>query len=79
MAAKLIRTLQDFCPGRFEVSMGGCSNSETYWLEVIEYYDYTNEGSGEETGMRVIYRGQGESDLAKLEEEALKVIRRLEP
>ena len=78
MAAKLIRTLQDFCPGRFEVKIGGVGDDDTYFLTVMECTSYTSEGSSEEESWSEIYGGTG-LDLAKLEEEALKVIRRLEP
>ena len=78
MAAKLIRTLQDFCPGRFEVKIGGVGDEDNYFLVVMECYGYIGEGSSEEEGWHNIYDGVG-PDLNKLEEEALKIIRRLEP
>lgn len=73
---KLIRALRDFCPGRFEITITG--NDDDWYIKVVEAYDYTNEGSGEETGYNTIFEETGE-DLDVLEEKVVKLIRSMEP
>jgi hypothetical protein len=76
MAAKLIKTLQEFDPGRFKITIAG--NDDEFYIKIIENYSYSGEGSEEIDSCRTIFEGFSE-DLVFLEEQACKVIRKLKP
>lgn len=73
---KLAKALEDFCPGRFEITISG--NDDEWYMKVWENYSYTGEGSGEEEGSHVIFEGTHE-DIHELEKQVVKLIGGMEP